>query len=269
MAVKTACTGFKMSNTAITKIYENLFQLESGRNGGAYPIHKKLVLPEHRDIYDWLSKKYTFPKGAKVLDVGCGVGFGTLLLAQQHDINITGISLSPSEIEQAQKNAEQAQVQYRVNFAVQSFDEIRAQYDVIIAVESVKHSLDLDHTLQVLKNALKPDGQLIIVEDFYHLERLNSQAKNYIKDWSLSDAFRESDYLSVLDPKAIKWQDMTTYMTAKRSLPLYGKLLALTLGARFRGKTSLNIYQIFRGGIYLDLLYAGGLMSYKILHYQT
>jgi len=259
-----------MSNTAITKIYENLFQLESERNEGAYPIHKKLVLPDCKDIYEWLSKKYTFPKGAKVLDAGCGVGFGTLLLAQQHDITITGISLSPSEIEQAQTNARQAELQHRADFTVQSFDEIVTEnYDVIIAVESVKHSLDLKHSLHILKSALKPDGQLIIVEDFYHLEELNSNAKNYIKDWSLTDAFRETDYLSVLDSESVEWQDMTAYMTPKRSVPLYGKLLALTLGAWWREKTHLNIYQIFRGGIYLDLLYAGGLMSYKILHYRT
>lgn len=257
-----------MSNTAITKIYENLFQLEG--NKGAYPIHKKLVLPEHRDIYDWLSKEYTFPKGAKVLDAGCGVGFGTILLTQQHDIEITGISLSPSEIEQAQINAHQAQLQRRATFAVQSFDDLEtASYDVIIAVESVKHSLNLNHSLQVLKNALKPDGQLIIVEDFYHLEKLNSNAQKYIKDWSLKDAFREADYLKVLDCQAIQWKDMTSYMTPKKAIPLYGKLLILTLGSWWKGKTSLNIYQIFRGGIYLDLLYAKGVMSYKILHYQT
>lgn len=259
-----------MSNTAITKIYENLFQLESGRNEDAYPIHKRLVLPNCKDIYDWLSKTYVFPKGAQVLDAGCGVGFGTILLAQQHDINITGISLSPSEIEQAKRNVHQAELQYRVGFAVQSFDELTTEYyDVIIAVESVKHSLDLNHSLQVLKNALKPGGQLIIVEDFYHLKKLNSHAQNYIKDWALTDAFRESDYLSVLDSKSVEWKDMTTYMTAKRTVPLYGKLSLLTVGSWWRGKTSLNIYQIFRGGIYLDLLYAGGVMSYKILHYQA
>jgi len=257
-----------MSNTAITNIYENLFQLEG--NKGAYPIHKKLVLPEHRDIYDWLSKTYEFPKGAKVLDAGCGVGFGTILLAQQHDINITGISLSSSEIEQAQTNARQAELQHRVSFAVQSFDEIAAKnYDVIIAVESVKHSLDLNHSLQVLKNALKPNGQLIIVEDFYHLKKLNSHAKNYMKDWSLRDAFRESDYLSVLDSKFVRWQDMTSYMPLKKTVSLYGKLSLLTLGSWWKGKNSMNIYQIFRGGIYLDLLYAKGVMSYKVLHYQT
>jgi len=257
-----------MSNTAITKIYENLFRLEGNR--GAYPIHKKLVLPDCKDIYEWLSKKYVFPKGAKVLDAGCGVGFGSLLLAGQHDINITGISLSPSEIEQAQTNADQAELEHRATFAVQSFDDLEAaSYDVIITVESVKHSLDLQHTLQVLKNALKPGGQLIIVEDFYHLKKLNSHAKNYINDWLLTDAFRATDYLKVLDYQSIEWQDMTSYMTSKKAFPLYGKLLMLTLGSWWKGKTLLNIYQIFRGGIYLDLLYAKGVMSYKILHYQT
>lgn len=259
-----------MNNTVITKIYENLFQLESeSNNGGAYPIHKKLVLPDHKDIYSWLSSKYVFKKNAKVLDAGCGVGFGTMLLAQEHDIRITGISLSPSEVEQAEKNAHQAALQNRVSFAVQSFDELpTAAYDVIIAVESVKHSLDIKYSLQVLKRALKPDGQLIIIEDFYHLEKLNSNAEKYIKDWALVDAFRASDYLSVFDSKFIEWHDMTPYMPTKKTVLLYGKAFLLTIGSWFRGKTSLNIYQIFRGGIYLDLLYAKGVMSYKVLHYQ-
>lgn len=258
-----------MSATAIKNIYENLFQLESGSNEGAYPIHKKLVLPESKDIYEWLSKEFSFPKGAAVLDAGCGVGFGTMLLARQHDIKITGISLSPSEVNQATINAHQVELQNCVSFAVQSFDELAtASYDVIIAVESVKHSLDLNHSLQVLKNALKPEGQLIIVEDFYHLKKRSSNAENYVKDWALIDAFRESDYLSVLNERLIQWHDMTAYMPPKRTVSLYGKLLFLTLGSWWKGKTSLNIYQIFRGGIYLDLLYAGGVMSYKVLHYR-
>jgi len=222
-----------------------------------------------RFIKNWCCPNVKIFMGAKVLDAGCGVGFGTIMLAQQHDIEITGISLSPSEIEQAKINAHQAELQHRVSFAVQSFDDVPTEcYDIIIAVESVKHSLDLNHTLQVLESALRLNGQLIIVEDFYHLKKLNAHAKNYIKDWALANAFRESDYLSVLEPKSIQWHDMTAYMTPKRTVPLYSKLLLLTLGSRLSGKTSLNIYQIFRGGIYLDLLYAGGVMSYKILHYQ-
>ena len=156
-----------------------------------------------------------------------------------------------------------------MNFRINSFDDLLdGFYDIIIAVESIKHSVNLDSTLHVLLNALKPDGQLIIVEDFYHIDDLSSSAQKYIRDWALVDAFRESDYLSILDPKCIQWSDLTLYMPSKSKFTIYIRLILFTIGSWFKGSTSLNIFQIFRGGFYLDLLYASKKMSYKILHYQ-
>jgi len=257
-----------MNNQNISKIYENLFRLESKK--GSYPIHKKLNLPGHEDIYSWISSEYDFAKGAKVLDAGCGVGYGSLLLASEHDIEIEGISLSESEISQAKKNITNKSIKSKVSFNVRSFDDVKeSNYDIVIAVESLKHSLNLSKTLRALKKSLKPNGYIIIVEDFYHRENYNNSARKYIRDWSLVDAFRESDYLDVLDAAKVNWFDLTKHMPSKYKFNLKMKLALLTIASWFKGKAPLNLYQIFRGGFYLDHLYADKLMSYKALCFRN
>jgi tocopherol O-methyltransferase len=42
------------------------------------------------------------PRGARVLDVGCGLGGSALWLAEQYDCEVTGITISPVQARMAQ-----------------------------------------------------------------------------------------------------------------------------------------------------------------------
>jgi 2-polyprenyl-3-methyl-5-hydroxy-6-metoxy-1,4-benzoquinol methylase len=45
------------------------------------------------------------PQGAKVLEVGCGPGRLSILLARDHGLDVTGLDLDPAMIERAKANA--------------------------------------------------------------------------------------------------------------------------------------------------------------------
>lgn len=261
-----------MNVAAVQNIYNTLFTTESKlKQKTTYPIHKRLNADrlQYTDIYEYLSAKIHFQAGAKVLDAGCGVGYGSLLLANQQDIEIEGISLSNLEIAQAQEAAAIKHLGHKATFQVQSFDDLAPNsFDIIVAVESVKHSFDLAHTLGVLQGALKKNGKLVIIEDFYAKTINTSAAQNYIKDWHLVDAFRLKDYYQTLPPTQCTLTDLTSSMFPKRKWNIRLKLaLANVLHATQRAEKAA-LSQIFRGGFYLDQLYAEGLMTYQVLIYQ-
>ncbi len=261
-----------MSELVVQQIYDQLYSLESKvKKDHVYPIHKKLVFDgenEIRDIYGWMAMKLDFKDGEKVMDAGCGVGFGSCLMAKAHHIDVTGISLSEKEVEKANQFAKISGLSERVNFKKQSFDELSENsYDKIIAIESIKHSLNLSKTLQVFVDALVPGGTLYIVEDFYNKEKLSSDAHGYKNDWNLVDVFRLSDFYEVLEEENTSYQDLTKYMPTKSKFLVNLKLMFNSLFNNLRSDKEMNLNKIFRGGYYLDRMYLKGTMKYGVLKY--
>lgn len=260
-----------MSELVVKKIYDQLYTLESKvKRGDVYPIHKRLVFEEeaYDDIYGWISKKIKFDDGDKVLDAGCGVGFGSCILGKEHFIEVKGISLSDKEVSTANSYAIKVGLEDRVKFEKQSFDSLTGEtYNKIIAVESIKHSLNLSFTLGVLVKALKPGGTLYLVEDFYTQRGLTADAKNYNDDWNLVDVFRLEDYYQGLENGKTVFHDLTQYIPSKRRILINIKLAFHHIGNIFRKDNEMNVHKIFRGGYYLDRLYVDGLMKYGLLAY--
>ncbi len=261
-----------MNRVAVQQIYDTLFSTESKlKRQSVYPIHKRLNAQrlQYSDIYEWISAEIPFAPSAKVLDAGCGVGYGSILLAKQHNIDITGISLSELELNQARKVATEEGVNKRLSFKLQSFDDVLPNsFDVIIAVESLKHSFDLNKTLTRLKTALRPNGQLVIVEDFYQKQELTPSARKYIADWHLIDAFRLEDYYQVLPSNKCKLTDLTNSMFPKRKWNIQLKLTLVNVVQVTQSSEKAALSKIFRGGFHLDNLYADKLMNYQVLHYH-
>ncbi len=257
-------------NNPVEDIYNTLFEFEKRRDkkGEGYPIHKKLKFenPEITDIYQWLIKHIDFSSCTKILDAGCGVGFGTLLIAQHTKASLTGISISDLEIDRANNNALQQNLTDKVNFYQASFEEAPGEnYDMIIAIESLKHSYDLENTLPILVSKLSSSGVLIIIEDFYTGPPKYHLAEAYNKDWNLKSAYRYDDYTSLLHPTKII--DLTPKMPKKNSLALVLRQFWLNTLSLFN--RSNKLYKIFRGGIYLDRLYSENKMEYGCLMYAN
>jgi len=252
-------------------IYESLFDFEKKRDTAnqGYPIHKKLIfdVADQEDIYDWIIANYEFEKGDKVLDAGCGVGYGSMKLAKEKQLSVTGISISPSEIEKATNNAHDNQLESNLEFVQSNFENApNKQYDFIIAVESLKHSLDLKKSLQSLEAKMAPNGTMIIVEDFYQEELAHKNGKTLMTDWALVDLFRLRDYSDVLQEGV--YIDLTDKMPVKNKMTLKLQNIALSILGAIPFTKKSNAYRIFRGGIALDLLFASKKMKYGVYTYK-
>lgn len=105
--------------------------------------------------------------GQRLLDVGCGTGRPSIRLTQTLGCNVVGITVSQSQIEQANQRAaaegvsEQAQFQYGDAMEMPFPD---ASFDAAWAFESMFHMPDRAQVLREIARVLKPGGMLLIAD---------------------------------------------------------------------------------------------------------
>ncbi len=104
--------------------------------------------------------------GAKVADVGCGVGFSTILMAKAFpDSTFIGFDFHEASIEAARGHAEDHGVGDRVRFDVAQAKEIReGDFDLITTFDCLHDMGDPRGCSAHMRKILKDDGVWMIVE---------------------------------------------------------------------------------------------------------
>jgi SAM-dependent methyltransferase len=103
-----------------------------------------------------------------VLDVGCGVGRWSRLLAAR-GAQVTGVDLSPTMIHEARRRAEMDGLKSRTEFLVQDTSglSVEGSFDLILSVTVLQHILEpaaLRAALQRLVRCLAPGGRIVMLE---------------------------------------------------------------------------------------------------------
>jgi ubiquinone/menaquinone biosynthesis C-methylase UbiE len=106
--------------------------------------------------------------GARVADVGCGLGASTVLLAQAYPRStFAGSDYHERSIEIASKRAADAGVQDRTTFQVASAQDFPGTgYDLVATFDCVHDMGDPGAAARHVREALAPDGTWLIVEPF-------------------------------------------------------------------------------------------------------
>jgi len=258
----------------VAGLYDALHAFESRfRRGAAYPVHKNLKFsdPEIADIYDWIITGVGLPDGGAILDAGCGVGFGTIRMANRSSSQVTGISISPAEIATATRTAAESMAGNRLAFAVGSFDQpLAGPFALITAVESLKHSADLATTLNMLFAALQPGGTIVIVDDCYSGPADDEDAVQLCEAWKLVKLYSESDFSAWPDSVHCDVISLDECLAFKTALSRTRRRLGSLLRPLFSASIPSPVAAAFRGGRCLERLYGRGLMQYTaiIAHYK-
>jgi 2-polyprenyl-3-methyl-5-hydroxy-6-metoxy-1,4-benzoquinol methylase len=105
-------------------------------------------------------------RGARVADVGCGVGFSTLLMAKAFpDSSFVGYDFHAPSIEQANAHARSHGLAGRVSFKTAPAKEIAERdFDLITMFDCLHDMGDPRGCAAHMHNILKPDGAWMIVE---------------------------------------------------------------------------------------------------------
>ncbi|EER09791.1 3-demethylubiquinone-9 3-methyltransferase, putative [Perkinsus marinus ATCC 50983] len=100
----------------------------------------------------------------RILDVGCGIGGSSRIMAKRYGEAVTGITLSDAQVERASELSREAGLN---NVTFKKMDALRmefpdASYDLIWSCECGEHVPDKAKYIEEMCRVLKPGGRLIV-----------------------------------------------------------------------------------------------------------
>jgi tocopherol O-methyltransferase len=119
--------------------------------------------------------------GLRILDVGCGFGATSIYLAKNYNAETTGITISPIQVEMANRAASAQQVNARfllMDAQAMHFDQ---QFDVVWSVESISHYQHREKFFASAAKLLKPGGTLALIDWFKKDHLRPAQDKKFIE----------------------------------------------------------------------------------------
>lgn len=157
--------------------------IRSGKGFGWHEHHndlfigtKKFFRPGYLAnlVSSWLpSLQDVVPKleaGARVADVGCGLGASTIIMAKAYPKSkFVGFDYHLESIEWAQNDAVTADVTRNTDFEVAAAKDFRGpEYDLVTFFDCLHDMGDPIGAVKHVRQRLKPDGTLMVVEPFAH-----------------------------------------------------------------------------------------------------
>lgn len=146
---------------------------------------------------DRIREKLDLSGGESILEIGCGWGALAKDLAVEADAEVTGITLSPSQLAWARDVALQSGKSGKIDLRIQDYRDVDSRYDRIVSIEmfeAVGEAYWPDY-FDTLRRCLKPGGtallQIIsIEEDRYETYRTTP---DFIQRYIFPGGFLPSD----------------------------------------------------------------------------
>jgi ubiquinone biosynthesis O-methyltransferase len=124
------------------------------------------VIPGEVDV-DLLNEhmaRYTFAarlaRGKRVLDAGCGAGYGSADLARSAD-RVVGVDRAPEAIEFARAHYAAANLSFEEG-SCEALPHADGSFDLVVAFEVIEHLQDWRGFLKEARRVLGPNGQLVV-----------------------------------------------------------------------------------------------------------
>jgi MPBQ/MSBQ methyltransferase len=104
------------------------------------------------------------PAGATLLDVGCGIGGSSRILARDYGFAVTGVTISPKQVARAKElTPPDLNARFLVDDAMDlSFPD--ESFDVVWSIEAGPHMPDKAVFARELLRVLKPGGVLVVAD---------------------------------------------------------------------------------------------------------
>ena len=136
---------------------------------GFYPPEKKQIdfreakVQFVHELVKW-SGLDKLPKGSRILDIGCGIGGSSRILAKDYGFNVTGITISPAQVKRAR---ELTPLGLNCNFQVMDALDLKFEdgsFDAVWSVEAGAHMNDKTKFADEMLRTLRPGGYLAMAD---------------------------------------------------------------------------------------------------------
>ncbi|MEO1258702.1 MAG: methyltransferase domain-containing protein [Bacteroidota bacterium] len=126
------------------------------------------LMDQANTVADYLHYDSLWENGAKILEVGCGVGAQTEIIAQKNPgTKITSIDISQNSLDIAQSRIKNKGIK-NVEFRLQDIKELNpgkdGLFDHLFVCFLLEHLSNPLHILTLLKKLIKPDGTITVIE---------------------------------------------------------------------------------------------------------
>lgn len=117
-------------------------------------------------LIEHLAQIAKIQQGCKILDVGCGTGASSIYLAKHYKVDATGITISPVQVDLANKAAAKENV--NATFLLMDAEAMKFEklFDVVWSVESISHYQDIAKFFASAASLLKPNGTIAVIDWF-------------------------------------------------------------------------------------------------------
>ena len=111
-----------------------------------------------------IGAKLALEPGQKVLDIGCGWGGMARFLAENADVQVTGVTLSKNQLAYAQEKAKQTGLSAKVEYRLTDYRDVTEKFHRIVSVGMFEH-VGVPHYREYfrkVKSILTDDGVALI-----------------------------------------------------------------------------------------------------------
>lgn len=112
---------------------------------------------EHFERYKFASG---FAQGKRVLDIACGVGYGSRILIEAKASSVLGCDILEENIKYATHKYRKGNLDFKVKDATKPISE--GKFDLIVSFETIEHIKDFEPVLENFYDSLHEQGKLII-----------------------------------------------------------------------------------------------------------
>jgi cyclopropane fatty-acyl-phospholipid synthase-like methyltransferase len=132
-------------------------------------------------LIEHLAQLANIRPGSRILDIGCGFGGSSLYLAKNYGASVTGITISPVQVQMAREAAAKANLD--ASFVLMDAEDMKFEqpFDVLWSVESISHYHDPRKFFASAVRFLKLDGCFGLT-DWFQKENLSvAEKKEFIE----------------------------------------------------------------------------------------
>jgi tocopherol O-methyltransferase len=132
-------------------------------------------------MIEHLARLTNVKSGSDILDIGCGFGGSSLYLASHYGASVTGITISPVQVEMAIQAAAGAKVDVKFLLMDAEVMNFQKQFDVLWSMESISHYQDRQGFFASAAGLLKPGGCFAITDWFKKANLTREERCKYIE----------------------------------------------------------------------------------------